>query len=124
MAKAGMGGNVLIDDGIIVWFNGPEWDEVAIEAFQDGTDDIENAARDMAIWEDQTGDARALLKATASGDHGDIVMTLEHGVDYGLWLEVIQNGKYAVIMRTLNNRAPWIMARTVERISRARKGRG
>ena len=113
----------LIDDGIIVWFDGPEWDAVALEAFQAATDDIVSYAQDHAPWEDRTGDAREGIEASASEDHGDVVMLLGHTVEYGLWLEVIRNGRFAIIMPTLETQGPRIIDQAVERISKARKGK-
>lgn len=119
MAK---GSQFLVDDGIIVWFNGPEWDEVALDAFKDAENELVDAARGNAPWADRTGDARSGLSATAVDDHGDVIMTLYHTVEYGLWLEVIQNGNFATIMPTLEAMAPDIIGRAVERINEARQG--
>ncbi len=117
-------GNVLIDDGIIVWFDGPEWDQVAQEAFESARAGVEEYARSNAPWEDRTGNARAGLEANVSNGGGDVTMTLGHTVEYGLWLEVIQNGKFATIMPTLEAKAPQVMADAVAKIANARHGRG
>jgi hypothetical protein len=114
---------ILIDDGIIVWFEGPEWDDVAEAVFEKAAQEVESYAKDNAPWNDITGSARGGLQAKAESSNGDIVLSLEHTVDYGLWLEVIQNGKFAIIMPTLESRAPEIMAQAVEEIARARRGR-
>lgn len=119
-----MPSNILWDDGIIVWFDGPEWDDVAREVFEDAVGSVEEYARTNAPWEDRTGDARAGLHAEAKSSGGDIVLTLEHTVEYGLWLEVIQNGRFATIMPTIEAKAPQVLADAVERIARAREGRG
>lgn len=118
-----MPSNFLIDDGIIVWFDGPEWDEVAEKVFQDSKDQVESYARDNAPWADRTGDARRGLTAEVIGSNGDIVMTLFHTVEYGLWLEVIQNGRFAIIMRTLESQAPRVIGEAVQQIREARSGR-
>lgn len=115
--------NILIDDGIIVWFNGPEWDDVAAEAFEDARSDVEEYAQVNAPWQDRTGDARSGLTAEVSHSAGDIVLTLGHTVDYGLWLEVIQNGKFAIIIPTLEAMAPKVLDDAVQRVATARKGR-
>lgn len=120
MAK---GSQFLIDDGIIVWFDGPEWDEVALQAFNDATSQVEQAAKSNAPWADRTGRARAGLTARAQSDHGDIVLTLFHTVEYGLWLEVIQNGNFATILPTLEQYAPQIIRDAVQKINDARHGR-
>lgn len=115
--------NFLVDDGILVWFNGPEWDEVALEAFNEATTRVEQAAKLNAPWKDRTGRARAGLTARSQADNGDIVLTLFHTVEYGLWLEVIQNGNFATIMPTLEQYAPVIMREATQRVARARRGR-
>jgi hypothetical protein len=114
----------LIDDGIAVWFEGPEWDDVAEEVFRNAADRVADEARMNAPWEDRTGDARAGIRAQAAGDNGDIVLTLFHTVEYGLWLEVIQNGRFAIILPTLEQQAPRIMDETIAAINGARRGRG
>src|SRR5688500_10891929 len=46
-----------------------------------------------APWQDRTGAARAGLTATVEGN----AVTLAHGVDYGLWLEIANQGRFAII---------------------------
>ena len=58
-------------------------------------------AKDNAPWEDRTGDARRLLDVDVEQDDDTIIIQLYHQVDYGLWLEVIQSGRFAIIMPTL-----------------------
>lgn len=113
----------LIDDGIIVWFNGPEWDDVAQRVFDDAASDVETYAKSNAPWQDQTGQARAGLTAEVENSNGDIVLSLGHTVDYGLWLEVIQSGRFAIIMPTLETEAPRIYDKAVKEIAQARRGR-
>jgi len=114
----------LLDDGIMVWFDGPEWDDVALGVFRDAADRTADEARTRAPWEDRTGDARAGIQAQAAEDNGDVVLTLFHTVEYGLWLEVIQNGRFAIILPTLEQQAPRIMGEAVTAINNARRGRG
>lgn len=112
-----------IDDGIIVWYDGPEWDEVAQQSFDQSARAVENYARTRAPWEDRTGDARRGLTAEAYSADGQVVMTLAHTVEYGIWLETIQNGRFAIILPTLNRMAPQVMGQAVRRIRIAREGR-
>lgn len=110
-------------DGIIDWFNGPHWDKVAFESFLTAEVQLEEAARRNAIWEDRTGDARDGLNATTLSPRDGVVrLALSHTVEYGIWLELIQNGKFAVIMKTLEQEAPRIMENAMRRIRYARKG--
>lgn len=67
--------------------------------------EILNYAKTNAPWADRTGDARRLLDVDVSEDGETIVIQLYHQVDYGLWLEVIQNGNFAIIMPTLERYA-------------------
>jgi hypothetical protein len=60
-------------------------------------------AKTNAPWEDRTGDARRLLDVDVSQDADEIVIQLYHQVDYGLWLEVIRDGEFAIIMPTLQH---------------------
>lgn len=60
-------------------------------------------AKQNAPWQDRTGDARAGLDVAVQSDGDNIIMQLFHTVDYGLWLEVIQSGQFAIILPTLEN---------------------
>ena len=113
----------LIDDGIIVWFDGPEWDEVVEDHFNTAANQLEQIARDKAPWADRTGDAREGLTTEVENDNGEVVLTLFHTVEHGLWLEVIQNGRFATIMPTLEQEGPRIFRNAEARVKYARKGR-
>jgi hypothetical protein len=65
-------------------------------------------ARDNAPWADRTGDARNGLDVDVRMEGDVIVWEMSHGVDYGLYLETRWNGKYAIIMPTLEMFAPRI----------------
>lgn len=67
--------------------------------------DVLEYAKANAPWEDRTGDARRGLDVAVDGDGDSIFLQLYHTVDYGLWLEVIQGGSYAIIMPTLQDYA-------------------
>lgn len=118
-----MPSSFIITDGIIAWFNGPEWDDVVREAFKEFAPKIESVAKADAPWEDQSGDARAGLFTAVDDDPEGIELSLNHTVEYGFWLEVIQNGNFAIIMPTLEGYSAELMAFTADKIIRARKGR-
>jgi len=82
--------------------------EDALEAFQDGADAVLRYAQQNAPWDDRTGMARDSLWVDTYIQGTDIVLDLGHGVDYGEWLEIIQNGRFATIMPTLEVYAPII----------------
>lgn len=75
--------------------------EQAEEAFHEGAQAIEEAAKANAPWDDRTGMAREGLFTNVYSEGTEIILELCHTVDYGLWLEVIQNGRFAIIMPTL-----------------------
>lgn len=79
-------------------------------AMEEGKEQIEAYAKTNAPWGDQTGAARAGLTASVSVEGGVIVLELAHSVDYGIWLETIQDGAYAIIMPTLEALGPQIIA--------------
>lgn len=66
-------------------------------------EEMQEWAQENAPWEDRTGDARAELEATTThrGFHHEI--DLHHGVDYGIWLELIQSGTFAIILPTIEH---------------------
>ena len=71
---------------------------------------MEADAKASAPWTDRTGNARSGLFGTAERDAAQKIVTLylSHGpdVDYGIWLELANGGKYAVIMRTVELHLP------------------
>ena len=119
-----MSNQFLVEDGIIAWFDGPEWDEVVEEVFKDAANRIRQAAQDNAIWEDQTGDARAGLSTDVIRLNGQVYLTLFHTVSYGYWLEVIQSGRFAIIMRTLEENAGTVFREAATQVRAARRGEG
>jgi len=61
--------------------------------------EMEEWAKANAPWQDRTGAARTCLNASVEGV-GSIV--LAHGVDYGLWLEIANGGRFAIIARAID----------------------
>jgi len=116
------GSYVDIEDGIIAWYNGPEWDDVAMAEFETAEAQLEAQMRADAIWEDRTGAARAGLTARATHESGIVTMTLSHSVPYGFWLEVIQNGRFAIIGPTVEQHGRRLTYNAWRRIRYARKG--
>lgn len=117
-----MTSSFIVHDGQAAWYAGPEWDHVALAAATAFAPGVEDRARGNAIWMDRTGDARAGLTAEASEELGMIYLELAHTVEYGQWLEVIQNGHYAVIMRTLEEEAGPVFAAVAIAVANARHG--
>jgi hypothetical protein len=80
---------------------------------------LENEVLDVAVqaleyaqanapWADITGDARSGLDVDVRMEGEVIVWEMSHSVDYGLYLETRWNGKFAIIMPTLEMFAPQI----------------
>jgi len=93
---------------------------------------IQDEARENAVWEDRTGNARGGLffavdgfglspltgevtpeakaemsdVAVDSGDKDTLIVTLGHTVFYGKYLELSNGGRFAIIMSTLEKNLP------------------
>lgn len=112
---------IIVEDGIIQWYNSLEWDQLAYDEFRKAEAELEAIMKQNAPWVDRTGAARSGLKAEASEDGGIITMALSHSVDYGYWLEVIQNGRFAIVGPTLEQEARRITYNAIRRIRYARR---
>ncbi len=61
-------------------------------------------------WTDRTNMAKTLLNAKVSQPNKNTVrITLTHGVDYGIWLELANEKKYAIIAPTVRDEGPRIV---------------
>lgn len=76
--------------------------------------EMQNDAKRNASWTDRTGNARTGLFGTSEADFAAHVVTiyLSHSavIDYGVWLELANGGRYAVIMRTMQAHYEPLMA--------------
>lgn len=54
-----------------------------------------------APWHDDTGAARAGLHTSTSHSLSQHTIVFAHAVDYGIWLEIKNSGKYEVILPVL-----------------------
>lgn len=63
-------------------------------------------------WTDRTGEAKRRLRADVSTPNDHLVrITLSHGVDYGKWLELAHEAKYAIIAPTIKKQGPGVYKR-------------
>lgn len=65
---------------------------------------MQDSARQGAPWTDRTGNARSGLFAAverAASDGVTIYLSHGHTVEYGVWLELANAGRYAVVMPTI-----------------------
>lgn len=69
---------------------------------------MQNDARANASWTDRTGNARGGLFGTSEVAQKMVIIYLSHGpaIDYGVWLELANEGRYAIIMRTVEAHLP------------------
>lgn len=66
--------------------------------------------KENAPWTDRTGNARSGLRALAEHiPFKTYALHIWHTMSYGIWLEVRQSGKYAILLPTLQDRGPKIM---------------
>lgn len=94
----------------------------AEEAFENGADQVLTYAQANAPWNDRTGAARDSLFTNVYEQGGEIFLELAHGVDHGQWLEIIQNGRFAIIMPTLEQFAQQIFEDAGGRITELDSG--
>lgn len=70
---------------------------------------IEAYAKINAPWRDRTAAARQGLRAWVESTTTRFVITLAHGVFYGIFLELSRGGRYAIISTTLEAHYAGIM---------------
>lgn len=70
---------------------------------------LQNYARRNAPWTDRTAHARQRLEATAEEIPNGAKITLAHGVDYGIWLELAHEKRYAIIEPTIRLKGPEVI---------------
>lgn len=100
-----------VQDGQLSWFTSTNLVDDAQQAFEDAADEILAYAQATAPWSDRTGDARSGLDVSVETAGNEVILTLFHTVEYGQWLETIQNGEFAIIMPTLELYAPIVFGR-------------
>lgn len=71
---------------------------------------VETFARTARPWTDRTNAARAGLTAKAVMQGTRLVIYLFHSVYYGVFLELKNSGRYAIIMRALQTHYPMLLA--------------
>jgi hypothetical protein len=86
------------------------------QIFQDAAPEIEAHLKETAPWPDQSGASRQALHAEAKAESDGASVTFGHGVDYGLDLELKEDGKYAVVLPTMDTFAIKLFGRVIERI--------
>ena len=67
-------------------------------------------ARINAPWTDQTGAARGGLFAFPESVGGHHEITFSYSVHYGIWLEIANSGKYAILLPAIRHTGAHLMA--------------
>lgn len=77
--------------------------EVAIRMYaQEGAKKFENYAKKNRPWTDRTGHARQRLTGWVEKLSSVVRVHIGHGVDYGVYLELCHEKKYAILQPTIN----------------------
>jgi environmental stress-induced protein Ves len=77
---------------------------VAVEAaLQVWSPQIESYAKRNARWRDRTANARQTLAAFTFYDGGErtVYLIMKQHMDYGVWLELKNGGRYAIVMESM-----------------------
>lgn len=64
---------------------------------------LQNILRRDAPWQDRTGRARQTLTGKGYKDNSDYVIELSYGVDYGVYLELAHEKRFAIIHPTIQH---------------------
>ncbi len=70
---------------------------------------IETWMKANAKWEDQTGNARQTLHTAVETSLTETVIYMMHGMDYGIWLEIANSGRFAIIAPAVDHFGPQII---------------
>lgn len=66
-----------------------------------GAQKMENFAKENRRWTDRTGQARQRLNGYVSKIQNGYRIYIAHGVDYGLWLELAHEKRFAILPQTV-----------------------
>jgi hypothetical protein len=61
---------------------------------------MQNYARSTARWQNHTGNARAGLNGGFVWDNKNAIVFIAHSMSYGVFLELCNSGKYAILEET------------------------
>lgn len=71
---------------------------------------LEGYMKTNAPWTDRTSNARQSLSSMVSKIPLGYRITLSHGVDYGIFLELANEKKYAIVAPTVNTQSSGVFA--------------
>ena len=75
----------------------------------EGAKKFENYAKQNRPWTDRTGQARQRLTGWVEMFSDKIRIHIGHGVDYGIYLELANEKKYAILQQTVSAVSPEIL---------------
>ena len=70
---------------------------------------LEGYAKEHRPWTDRTGDARKRLTGYVTEIPNGYSINLAHGVDYGIWLELAMEKRFAILEPTVRLRGPEVL---------------
>lgn len=84
--------------------------QVAFRMFAiEGAKKFENYAKQNRPWTDRTGQARQRLTGWVEMFSDKIRIHIGHGVDYGIYLELANQRRFAILQQTVNAVSPEIL---------------
>lgn len=70
---------------------------------------LEGYAKANRPWTDRTGDARKRLTGSVEKNDSGLDIILAHGVDYGIWLELAHEKRFAIVEPTIRRKSPVVV---------------
>ena len=70
---------------------------------------LEGDAKEHRPWTDRTGDARKRLNGYVTEIPNGYRINLAHGVDYGIWLELAMEKRFAILEPTVRLQGPEVL---------------
>lgn len=70
---------------------------------------METDAKEQARWTDRSSMARKSLRGYVEETPNGYKIILSHGVDYGIWLELANEKRYAIVEPIIRLTSPYIM---------------
>lgn len=68
--------------------------------------EMESYAKSHRPWQDRSGDARNRLNGTSKNLENTVRCEISHGVEYGVYLEMCNEKKYAILKPTIDAVGP------------------
>ncbi|MBU3195648.1 hypothetical protein KPL26_03085 [Clostridium algidicarnis] len=68
---------------------------------------MEKWAKENVVWTDRTAHARLFLRSTVTWKNSnELMIAISHHVDYGVYLELCNEGKYAILEKAIQEYVP------------------